>query len=211
MNQNNGIDLSKNEAQPQGGVIDLGKNEAQPQGGAIDLSKNEAQPQGGVIDLGKNEAQPQGGTIDLGKNEAQPVQQAAPQQPVMNQNVQPQQAAFNQQATFNQNVQQGQPNQNGNATPPVYNINNFNIVQEKSTKAGIGLACAIAGLLFGCCGMGGLFAVIGVIFGILSMKNKEPKSGMAVAALIISAIAIIINICVFAAVKIPMVLGYIEA
>ena len=175
------------------------------QNNGIDLSKNEAQPQGGVIDLGKNEAQPQGGTIDLGKNEAQPVQQAAPQQPVMNQNVQPQQAAFN------QNVQQGQPYQNGNATPPVYNINNINIVQEKSTKAGIGLVCAIAGLLFGCCGLGGLFAVIGVIFGILSMKNKEPKSGMAVAALIISAIAIIINICVFAAVSIPMVLGYIEA
>lgn len=192
-------------------------DEQMNQNGGIDLSKNEPQPQGGSIDLSKNEAQPQSGAIDLSKNEAQPVQQATPEQAAYNQNVnvqpqnvQPQQGAFNQ-AGYNQNIQQAQPNQNGYTAPPVYNINNINIVQEKSTKAGIGLALAIAGLLFGCCGLGGLFAVIGIIFGILSLKNKEPKSGMAVAAIIISAVAIIINICVFAAIMIPAMIGYIDA
>lgn len=151
----------------------------------------------GNIDLSKDNAQPQQDIVN------QNVQQNMLQQNMVHQNVQ--QDAFNQNA-YNQNMQQG-----SNAAPPVYNINNINIVQEKSTKAGIALALAIIGLLTGCCGMGGLFVILAVIFGILSLKNKEPKSGMAIAALVISAIALIVNIVAVCAVFIPAMVGYIEA
>lgn len=116
-------------------------------------------------------------------------QNAQPQQGAFAQNAQQsvsQQGAFNQSA-YEQNLQQ--PMQNNN-----FGSSNFvgGMQPQKSTKAGISLGLGIASLVLGCCctWLGIALGVAAIILGVLSKKDNEPKSGMAMAGIIIGAVSI---------------------
>lgn len=147
------------------------------------------------------------GGIDLSKASAQPAQENAqnipPMQDGMQQTSAPQPGAFDQ-AAYNRNLQTDQ------SPVPLCDIEIVDEVLEKSTKAVIGLLCAAIGLVLGCCAMGGIFAVVGAVFAALSIKNKEPKSEIAISALIVSITAILINIVLFLSGGITMLAALIS-
>lgn len=152
--------------------------------GGMNLNKDNGQNsfQQGAFNQGAFEqnmqqnAQPQQGAFD----------QNAFQQNMQNQNAQPQQGAFDQNA-FQQNMQT--PNNNFGGS---YNGGYGGMQPQKSTKAGISLGLGIASLVIGCCctWLGLALGVAGIILGVLSKKDNEPKSGMATAGIIVSGISI---------------------
>lgn len=86
----------------------------------------------------------------------------------------------------------------GNPVPPVYNAVPPTYVQEQPANPNNGFAigalvCGIIGILLCCCcGIGIVVGIAGIIFAILSKKYNGGKiSGMAMAGLICSAVAIV--------------------
>lgn len=162
--------------------------------GGLNLNKDNNQQnsfqQGAFDQNAQQNAQPQQGAF------AQNAQQSVSQQGAFNQsafeqnmqqtNTQAQPGAFNQSA-YEQNLQQ--PMQNNN-----FGSSNFvgGMQPQKSTKAGISLGLGIASLVLGCCctWLGIALGVAAIILGVLSKKDNEPKSGMAMAGIIIGAVSI---------------------
>ena len=75
-----------------------------------------------------------------------------------------------------------------------YNYYNYYMPPQEQPKSGICTAALVFGILaavFGLVGLGGLFAILGLIFSIISLAKKLPKRGKAIAGLILSIISLI--------------------
>lgn len=79
--------------------------------------------------------------------------------------------------------------------------NKFNQQQTNTPQqSGLGIAGMIIGiisLLLACFVVGGFFGVIGLILSIVALTQKDRKSGMAIAGIVLNAIAIVIMVLMF--------------
>lgn len=70
--------------------------------------------------------------------------------------------------------------------------------EEKSTLSTVALVCGIVGLVLGCCCCIGVAPdIAAIVTGILAKKKNEPKSGFALAGIILGAVGIVIYLITF--------------
>ena len=81
-----------------------------------------------------------------------------------------------------------------NESSNIYNNNSAAAEEQKTPGASVaGLVLGIVGILLDCCcGVGTLFGIIGLILGIVGNKNR--KTGVGTAAIVCSAVALVIGV-----------------
>ena len=86
----------------------------------------------------------------------------------------------------------------------------YNMPPVQQKKSGLCTAALVMGILaavFGLVGLGGLFAILGLIFSIISLAKKLPKKGNAIAGLILSLLSIIWGCTSFTVIVLIIVIG----
>ena len=86
----------------------------------------------------------------------------------------------------------------------------YNMPPVQQKKSGLCTAALVMGILaavFGLVGLGGLFAILGLIFSIISLAKKLPKKGKAIAGLILSLLSIIWGCTSFTVIVLIIAIG----